>query len=160
MEPFRCRKPLGAKGSIKAEYRLENINIDSEVNNISYRTPAGVPDGNNSELSEEKIGGDYLRSAIGLNYIFDNRDNNIQARAGHKVDLGMTFAGLGGDVETFTVSAQGQKYWNLKWDTILSVNGELAAVDGLGDEIPIFERMFLGGGTHPARFRVPRRRAS
>ncbi len=140
------RKPIGSKGSLKAEYRLENINIDSEVNNFSYRTPAGLPDGNNSELSQDKIGGDYLRSAIGLNYVFDNRDNNIQPRSGHKVDTGITFAGLGGDVETFTVSALGQKYWNLKWDTILSVNGEIATVDGLDDEIPIFERMFLGGG--------------
>jgi outer membrane protein insertion porin family len=140
------RKPIGLKGSLKAEYRLENINIDSDVNNFSYRTPAGVPDGNNSELSQEKIGGDYLRSAIGLNYIFDNRDNNIQARSGHKVDTGITVAGLGGDVETFSLSALGQKYWNLKWDTILSVNGELATVEALNDEIPIFERMFLGGG--------------
>jgi outer membrane protein insertion porin family len=42
---------------------------------------------------------------------------------------------------------QGQKYWNLKWDSILSVNGELATVDGIGDDdVPIFERMFLGGG--------------
>ena len=140
------RKPIGLKGSLRAEYKMENVNIDSEVNNNSYFTPAGIPDGDNSELSQEKIGGDYLRSAIGLNYIYDNRDNNIQARSGHKFDIGATFAGLGGDVETFSVSLQGQKYWNLKWDTILSVNGEIASVEGLNDEIPIFERMFLGGG--------------
>ncbi len=47
---------------------------------------------------------------------------------------------------TLTFSAQGQKYWNLKWDSILSVNGELAFVDGIGGDVPIFERMFLGGG--------------
>jgi outer membrane protein insertion porin family len=140
------RKPLGTKSSIRGEYRLENVEIDSDVTNRSFRTPAGIPDGNNSELSQEKIGGDFLRSAIAVNYIYDNRDNNIQARMGHKIDTGITFAGLGGDVETFTVSALGQKYWNLKWDTILSVNGELATVEGLDDEIPIFERMFLGGG--------------
>ena len=140
------RKPLGPKSSIKGEYRLELVDIDSEVNNNSYFTPAGVPDGNNSELSQNKIGGDFLRSALGINYIYDSRDSVIQARGGHKVDLGMTVAGLGGDVETFTVSAQGSQYWNLKWDTILSVNGEIAAVDSFGDEVPIFERMFLGGG--------------
>jgi outer membrane protein insertion porin family len=71
----------------------------------------------------------------------------ILPRTGHKVDLGLTYAGLGGDVDTITFSAQGQKYWNLKWDSILSVNGELAFVDSIGDDdIPIFERMFLGGG--------------
>ena len=69
------------------------------------------------------------------------------ARHGHKVDLGLTYAGLGGDVDTVSFSGQGAQYWNLKWDSILSVNGELAFVDSTnGGEIPIFERMFLGGG--------------
>jgi outer membrane protein insertion porin family len=103
--------------------------------------------GSNSELSQDKIGGDFLRSALAVNYVYDSRDSAIQPRSGHKVDLGLTYAGLGGDVETITLSAQGQKYWNLKWDSILSVNGELAFVDSMGDdEIPVFERMFLGGG--------------
>ena len=140
------RKPLGPRSSIKGEYRLENINIDSEINNNSFFTPAGIPDGNNSQFAEDRIGGDYLRSAIAVNYIYDSRDSVIQARSGHKVDLGMVFAGLGGDVETFTLSAQGVKFWNLKWDTILSLNGEIAVVDTFGDDVPIFERLYLGGG--------------
>ena len=144
------RKPLGKKSSIKGEYRLENIKIDSEIGNSDYDiNNDGIDDGNNSELSEESIGGDFLRSALAANYIYDSRDSGILARSGHKVDLGLTLAGgvLGGDVDTITFSAQGQKFWNLKWDSILSVAGELAFVDNVnGDEIPIFERMFLGGG--------------
>ena len=144
------RKPLGKKSSLKGEYRLENIKIDSEIGNSDYDiNNNGIDDGNNSELSEESIGGDFLRSALAANYIYDSRDSGILARSGHKVDLGLTLAGgvLGGDVDTITFSAQGQKFWNLKWDSILSVAGELAFVDNVnGDEIPIFERMFLGGG--------------
>ena len=140
------RKPLGPKSSLKGEYRLEYVNIDSDVTDTSYFTSQGVPDGNNSELSQYQIGGDFLRSALGLNFVYDNRDSNIQPRGGNKVDIGMTFAGLGGDVQAFTVSAQGQQYWNLKWDTVLTLNGELAVVDGFDGEVPIFERMFLGGG--------------
>jgi len=140
------RKPLGAKSSIKGEYRLENVNIDSEVDESDYVNRNFPGDnGSNSELSEEKIGGDFLRSAFTVNYLYDSRDSSITPRSGHKVDLGLTYAGLGGDVETITFSAQGQKYWNLKWDSIFSINGEMAFVDGSG-EIPIFERMFLGGG--------------
>ncbi len=141
------RKPLGKKGSIKGEYRLEGVNIDSDVHNDSYQTPGGKNDGDKSELSEQKIGGEFLRSAIAGNYVYDSRDSGIMARNGHKIDLGLTLAGLGGDVNTVSFSAQGQKYWNLKWDSILSVSGEMAFVDSTnGDEIPIFERMFLGGG--------------
>jgi outer membrane protein insertion porin family len=140
------RKPLGAKGSIKGELRMENVKIESEVDSSDYVNQNFLGDnGSNSELSEENIGGDFFRSALSVNYIYDSRDSSILPRSGHKVDLGLTYAGLGGDVDTITFSAQGQKYWNLKWDSILSVNGELAFVDGSG-EIPIFERMFLGGG--------------
>jgi len=140
------RKPLGAKGSIKGELRVENVEIDSDVDDDDYINRNFPGDnGDNSQLSQENIGGDFLRSALSVNYVYDSRDSSIQPRSGHKVDLGLTYAGLGGDVETVTLSAQGQKYWNLKWDTILSLNGELAFVDGSG-EIPIFERMFLGGG--------------
>jgi outer membrane protein insertion porin family len=144
------RKPLGAKGSLKGEYRIEEVSIDSEVNERDYVNRNFVGDnGNNSELSEEAIGGDFLRSALAVNYIFDSRDSVVQTRSGHKFDLGATLAGavMGGDVDTFTLSGQGQKYWNLKWDSIFSINGELAFVDSVdGDEVPVFERMFLGGG--------------
>jgi outer membrane protein insertion porin family len=141
------RKPLGAKSSIKGEYRLEQVEIDSEVDSSDVY-PAGPngPSGAESELSEENIGGDYLRSALAVNYLYDSRDSGIQPRSGHKIDLGLTYAGLGGDVDTFTLSTQGQKHWNLKWDTILSLSGELAFVDSIDGEVPIFERMFLGGG--------------
>ena len=138
------RKPLGARGSIRGEYRLENINIDSDVDSNDYSG-----NGDDSALSQENIGGDYLRSALAVNYLYDTRDSGIQPRSGHKVDVGLTLAGtaFGGDVNTLTFSAQGQKHWNLKWDSIVSVSGELAFVDSTnGDDVPIFERMFLGGG--------------
>ncbi len=144
------RKPLGAKSSIKGEYRLETIKIDSEIDSSDYVNKNFAGDnGDNSELSEDVIGGDFLRSALAVNYLYDSRDSTLLPRQGHKFDVGLTLAGgvTGGDVDTVSFSAQGQKYWNLKWDTILSVNGELAFVDSFnGDEIPIFERMFLGGG--------------
>lgn len=127
------RKPLGNRSSLKLEYRLEQVDID-----LDSDVEAG------SLLNREE--GDYIRSALALNYIYDSRDSTILPRSGHKFDAGLTVAGLGGDVETVTLSLQGQKYWNLKWDTILSLNGELAFVDGWGDDPPIFERMFLGGG--------------
>ena len=142
------RKPFGPKSSIKGEYRLENVSVDSSVGPTDY-VNANFPgdNGNNSQLSQAMLGGpDFLRSALSVNYIYDSRDSSILPRSGHKIDAGLTFCGLGGDVNTLSLSVQGQKYWNLKWDSILSVNGELAFVDGISGDVPIFERMFLGGG--------------
>jgi outer membrane protein insertion porin family len=128
------RKPIGEKSSLKLEYRIEQVAIDVESD-----TPAA------SQLLRED--GDFLRSAMALNYLYDSRDSPVQPRSGHKVDAGMTLAGLGGDVNTFGISVQAQKYWNLKWDSIFSISGELASVDSTNDdEVPIFERVFLGGG--------------
>ncbi|MEO5914894.1 MAG: outer membrane protein assembly factor BamA [Luteolibacter sp.] len=136
------RKPFGPKGSIKGEYRLEQVQIDSSVDDADYGG-----NGAKSKLSDDQIGGDYLRSALSANYIYDSRDSVVQPRNGEKFDIGLTLAGLGGDDNTISLSARGAKYWNLKWDSILSVNGEMAFVDSTnGDEVPIFERMFLGGG--------------
>jgi len=144
------RKPLGEKSSIKGEYRLEQVTIDSDVNEADYVNLNGPgTNGNDSELSEQNIGGDFLRSAVTASYVYDTRDSVIQARSGHKLDVSATLAGgfIGGDVDIVNFSTQGQKYWNLKWDSILSVNGELAFVDSVnGGEVPIFDRMFLGGG--------------
>jgi outer membrane protein insertion porin family len=126
---------LTEKSSLKLEYRLEQVGIDVEPGASAFFR-ANVQDG------------DFLRSAVTLNYLYDNRDSTIITRTGERLDVSLTMAGaiFGGDVDTITLSALGAKYWNLKWDTILSVNGELAFVDAINGTVPVFERMFLGGG--------------
>jgi len=147
------RQPLGPKSYIKGEYRVEEVRINSTVsasdnypggNGGAGNDPAHPSSGANSFLSEENIGGDFLRSAFTVSYVYDSRDSSMLARSGAKYDIGLTYAGLGGDVDTVSLDIQGQKYWNLAWDSIFSLHGELATVDG--SNIPIFERMFLGGG--------------
>ncbi len=125
------RKPLTEKSSVKLAYTLETIEVDVE---------------STASAAFRREDGDYTRSAVTLSYLYDSRDATITPRSGEKLDASLTVAGLGGDVETMTLSSQGSKYWNFKWDTILSVNGELAFVDAISDDVPIFERMFLGGG--------------
>ncbi|MDB0057149.1 outer membrane protein assembly factor BamA [Akkermansiaceae bacterium] len=125
------RKPVGRKAYLKAEYRLEKVEVD--------------PDTDTSQAFKD-LGGDFLRSAIAVNYIYDSRDSNVTPRKGHKFDVGMTLAGgvIGGDVETYTFAASGAKHWNLAWDTILTVRGSVNVVDS-NKNVPIFERQFLGG---------------
>lgn len=127
------RKPVGRKAYVKAEYRIENIEVNAEEET-------------SQAFKDEE--GDFLRSAVTLNYVYDSRDSNILPRRGHKIDLGLTYAGgfLGGDIDTYTFSAAGTKHWNLPYDTILTARSSLVVVDSHGDgDIPIFERQFLGG---------------
>ena len=130
------RKPLGEKAYLRGEYRFEKIEIDPDNDGI-----VGTDDDYFAALE-----GDYIRSSVGLNYVLDTRDSNQTPREGHKVDVGLNYAGVGGDVNTITFTTSAQKYWNLKWDTILSVNAEIGMVDSTNnDEVPIFDRQFLGG---------------
>ncbi|MGC6566559.1 MAG: outer membrane protein assembly factor BamA [Akkermansiaceae bacterium] len=128
------RRPVGRKAYVKAEYRLENIEVDVD---------------SDSSPAFQAEDGDYLRSAVALNYVYDSRDSNKLPRRGHKVDVGVTLAGsfLGGDVDAYTFSAAGTKHWNLAWDTILTARGAFVTVDEIGGDgtVPIFERQFLGG---------------
>lgn len=124
------KKPITEKSSVKLAYSLESITVDVDAGATAF-------------LKED---GDFVRSALTLSYLYDSRDSVITTRSGEKLDVSLALAGLGGDVETITFSTQASKYWNLKWDTILSLNGEVAFVDAINGDVPIFERMFLGGG--------------
>jgi outer membrane protein insertion porin family len=140
------RKPLGEKSSIRLGYRLEQVDVELD-NSVRTLSAKAVAAGNPPSLFL-KEGGDFLRSALAANFVYDSRDAVIETRSGEKIDIGLTLAGtaLGGDVDILGLSMQGQKYWNLPWDSILSLNGELAFVDATSGEVPIFDRLFLGGG--------------
>lgn len=140
------RKPLGEKSSIKLEYRLEQVDIELDNSVETLSAAAVAVNKPPSELLNDE--GEFIRSALGLNYVYDSRDAVIETRRGEKFDIGVNVAGtaFGGDVDTLGLTLQGQKYWNLAWDSILSLNGELAFVDATSGEVPIFDRVFLGGG--------------
>ncbi len=123
------RKPLSKRSFLRAEYRAENVEIEAERD--IYAAAVGE--------------GDYFRSAISLNYVYDSRDDNILPRSGHRIDTGITYVGeaIGADYDAVTLEFSGQKHWSLPYDTILTLEGAVAVVDG--DNLPIYERQFLGG---------------
>ncbi|NNC88487.1 MAG: outer membrane protein assembly factor BamA, partial [Akkermansiaceae bacterium] len=129
------RKPIGRKGYVKGEYRLEQVSVD--VDPVPVTSGFFVEDG------------EFIRSALELSYVYDSRDSNILPRKGHRASLGASLSGgiLGGDVDTYGVEASGSKHWSLPWDLILNVSGAANVVDGIssGDMVPIFDRLFLGG---------------
>jgi outer membrane protein insertion porin family len=124
------RRAVGRRGSLRVEYRLEQIEVDV--------------DSDSSEVFMQEEG-DFVRSALGLVYEYDSRDSIVMPRKGHKATLGLTL-GIGGDVETYQFEASGAKHWSLPWDMIFNLRGSFSTVDSYGDgNVPIFDRVFLGG---------------
>lgn len=137
---FSLRKPVSKRAYVRGEYRIEDITIDVDSDTLALTTPPSL-------FSIQD--GDYMRSALSFNYVYDSRDSNKLPRKGHKIDVGVTYAGglIGGDVDIYKVSGTGSKYWNLWGDSILSVKGNVTVVDTHGDTafVPVFDRQMLGG---------------
>ncbi len=133
------RKPLGNRSYIRGEYRIEKITIDVDSDTLALAGPSGF----NVE------DGDYVRSALSVNYVYDSRDSNQLPRKGHKLDFGVTYAGgaIGGDVDVFIVRGTGSKHWNLWGDSILNAKAGFTVADthGGADRVPVFDRQSLGG---------------
>ena len=57
---------------------------------------------------------------------------------------------LGGDTQIYGVRPGSSQYFQLPYDMILLFNAQVASVDtwGDGDDVPIYERLFLGGSNN------------
>ncbi len=128
---INLRKRIGEHSHIQAEYKLQSVEIDVD----SDASPV--------ILAED---GEFLQSIIGLDYIHDTRDDIFLPRAGHRVNVGAAYSGLGGDVEATHFDLGAVQFVNLPFDTILSFQGHFHSVSG--DDVPIFERQFLGGANN------------
>jgi outer membrane protein insertion porin family len=62
---------------------------------------------------------------------------------------------LGGDTDIYGWDLEASKYFLLPWDTILTINGEIANVSTWagGERVPIFDRLYLGGANNLRGFR-------
>ncbi len=125
------RKKIGEHSHLQGEYRLQNVEIDVD------------PRASQILQAED---GEYMQSMLGLDYIHDTRDDLFLPRSGHRLNVGGAYSGLGGDVEDTHVEAGAIQYVNLPFDTIFSLQGHFHSVNG--DDVPIFDRRFLGGANN------------
>ena len=140
---INVRKNLTDFMYVRAGYRLENIGIHN------------VDSGASEAIKQEE--GDRLKSQLSAGITHDTRDNFFLTRKGHKIDLQAYVAGgfLGGNTDIYGFDLEGSKYFLLPWDTILTINGEVGSVSTWagGDEVPIFDRLYLGGANNLRGFR-------
>lgn len=127
--------PIAQFMSVGLEYRLENIDIyDIQL----FASPVILASA-----------GNRVRSAMTASYLYDTRDSLELTRSGSLIQFSPFVAGgfLGGDVDIYGMRLEGTQYFNLPWDVILILNGELATVDNWdnGSFVPVYDRIYLGG---------------
>jgi outer membrane protein insertion porin family len=135
---LEARKPINAYMYASLGYRLQDIDIFN------------VSSGASALIQAQK--GSFVESEIFTSLVFDRRDNPLLTRVGQRVSLSPYVAGgfLGGDTQIYGWDLEASQYFHFKWDTILVLNGELATVNnwGSGNDVPIFDRLFLGGSNN------------
>src|SRR2546425_3635135 len=133
-----ARKPINAYIYATLGYTLQNV----EIFNVASSSPEFI-------LTQS---GTFTESKMFSSVVLDTRDNPLLSRRGQRITFSPSIAGgfLGGDTQIYALDLEGSQYFHLPKDTILVLNGEIATVSqwGNGNEVPIFERLFLGGSNN------------
>jgi len=88
--------------------------------------------------------GKRTTSSIGYSLVFDNLNNRIRPSAGQRIVFSQDVAGLGGSVRYIRSTVNAKKYWGLGKGFVFSVGGEAGYIRGLGQQIRLTDRFFLG----------------
>jgi outer membrane protein insertion porin family len=135
---FEMRKPINAYMYASLGYTLQDIDI--------FNVAGSAPE----FIQSQK--GSSVESKLFSSIVFDSRDNPLLSRRGQRITFSPMITGgfLGGDTQVYAFDLDGSQYFHLPLDTILLINGEIATVSqwGSGDQVPIFERLFLGGSNN------------
>jgi outer membrane protein insertion porin family len=170
-EPFFLERRLSLNGQVfyteanylSSEYNQRNYGFATElrkpINTYTYATlgyqlqDVDIFDvsGSASDFIKSQEGS-TTESKIFGGVVYDSRDNPLLSRRGNRFTFSPYIAGgfLGGNTQIYGLDFEGSQYFHLPWDTILVINGEVATVSqwGNGTDVPIFERLYLGGSNN------------
>ncbi len=103
-------------------------------------------DSSASRLIREQAG-TFITSSVGHNLNYDKRDSRLKPTEGYSIKFGQEVAGLGGDVHYLKHTLNSGYYQPLLFDWVGSVNVRQGHITGLGENVRINDRFFLGGSS-------------
>jgi outer membrane protein insertion porin family len=144
---IRAGVPLTEYLSVIARYTLnyDDVTLDESL----Y---FGDFDGDGVRTCEPLLAGRYLCEAIGqrlssilgLSMVYRDLDNYARPTRGKTGTINVDFAGLGGEVRYVRARFNATQYWNLGSNFIFSITGEGGYIKGLGQDVRLTDRFFLG----------------
>jgi outer membrane protein insertion porin family len=129
---LRFGHPIGEYSRINFGYEYEN----TDISNVDPDASLEIQE-SEGETTIGALTGGISRSTL---------DNRFTPRRGSLLSFTSKLAGIGGDADFFTLIASAAKYFPMPWDSAFMIRGTIGYSDGLGgDDVPIFEKFFLGG---------------
>lgn len=113
-------------------YRFESV----EVKDVGRGSSIIFKEAEGESATSELLGG----------LTYDTRDHNLYPSRGNLSQMVLNLAGFGGDNYFAKYVLNSAQYFPVKWGTVFMARGEIGYGHGYnGQELPVFERFFLGG---------------
>lgn len=140
--------PLTEYWSLSGNYRLQQDDVS--LDEFQFFTN-GVCDPLKAGRYLCDAIGERLTSALGLNLSYNSLNSNLRPTRGERLQLGLEFAGLGGDTRFVRARGDARKFWSVGSGFILSAQAEGGYIHSLEadrgpntDSVRITDRFFLG----------------
>ncbi len=130
---LRLGYPLSDNWRQLLNYRYQDTTIDNVDSNASVYI--------------KQQAGQYTTSSISQRLTYDTTDNKLQPTAGFIARLDNELAGIGGDARFLKTRLGGTYYVPVTDQWVLSLLGEGGYVFGMGRDVRINERFYIGGDT-------------
>jgi outer membrane protein insertion porin family len=91
--------------------------------------------------------GNALTVLLGQDLTYDTRDARFLPNDGYIVTLSQDVADFGADTQFLRFEGRGSYYYPFYPDWVLNVAGRVGYILGLGEDVRLFDRFFLGGAT-------------
>lgn len=133
----------GTGGSVWMQYDITPLLSQRLKYSLDFAR-IGEIKGNASPLIREQVGA-FTTSEVGQTLTYDRRDFKMDPTAGYVVSLTNDFAGVGGSVHYLRNVLTAAHYYSLMDQVILTVQGEVGYMTGLGRRVRTLDRFQLGG---------------
>lgn len=133
--------PAGAWNRVFLSYSYQRVKVFDV--NAAYTDPAVLA--NNQYLADSLQS--RTVSKISPSFVSSTINEPIFPSDGHKYTLGLDFAGIGGDTNYVTTSAEVIQYVKFSPRVSLGLRGQTQYIRPYGStvQLPIFEKIFIGG---------------
>jgi outer membrane protein insertion porin family len=138
--------PAGPFSRFFMSYSYQKVRV-KDLNPL-YKTAAAI--GNNPFLADSLLlgeNGERRISKIGPSYVYNTVDNPIFPTTGRRYSLNFDLAGLGGNSNFWDTKGEGVWYFQQSHRTSFGFRAQAEYISPYGStrELPIFEKLFLGG---------------
>ncbi len=132
---LRLGYPLSENMRQDLHYKLE----DNQISNVDPTASAYI----------RQQAGDRVTSEIGHVITYDKRNSRVDPNNGYIMSIANDVAGVGGDARYVANKAKGMLYVPLDDDNryIISTGAEVGYILGIGQDVAINNRYFLGGNS-------------